>query len=297
MTVRERIGEFVHVAADGENRGRVLLRLRSGRPNALAVDMAIRIAQAYQARLESLFVEEPQIVDGALHPFVNEICLSGRTIRSLEVRDVEAIFGYESRQARRLIEARAVAAGVPFAPRRMRDESLRALSVACAENGPWNVIVLADPVLPDEPHSPLQMLTEIADATAVVVVGPRVAQCSGPIVIAVETADRLDGMLRLAERLSEVGGDTAPIDLLPVGETVAEGREIESQLRLALGADQRVRILMALATLGSSAVAVEAVRRVSPGLVIAQASGSIAGGHGDSRALAQLLDCPIILVR
>ena len=34
---------------------------------------------------------------------------------------------------------------VPLRSRVMRDEPLRALSIACAESGPWNVVALAEP--------------------------------------------------------------------------------------------------------------------------------------------------------
>lgn len=297
MISRERIGEFVHVAAIGENRGRVVLRVRSGRPHPVAVDIALRIAHAYQARLESVFVEEPQLVDSAGHAFVNEISISGRSVRSLEVRDVEAILGYEARRARQFIEERAQAASVPFELRVMRDESLRALSVACAESGPWNIIVLADPFSAGERHTLLQMLGEIADATAIVAVGPRASRGTGPVLVVVESVERLDAMLRLADRLAGEGDDRLPVEVLPVAETAAASHDLEAQLRLALAGDGRVSIAVSLTTLAASDVAIEAVRRAAPGLVITQAGGVLVGGNADMRALSQSLECPIVLVR
>ena len=47
--------------------------------------------------------------------------------------------------ARRQIEALARRAEVPLRSRVVRDEPLRALSIACAETGPWNVVALAEP--------------------------------------------------------------------------------------------------------------------------------------------------------
>lgn len=297
MTSRERISEFVHVAAAGENRGRVVLRVRSGRPHPIAVDIALRIAHAYQARLESLFVEEPQLVDSAGHTFVNEISISGKNVRSLEVCDVEAILDYEARQARQFIEARAAAASVPFQLRVIRDEALRALSVACAESGPWNIIVLADPLSASDQQVLAHMLGEIADATAVVAVGPRASRSNGPVLVVVESADRLEAMLRLADRLAGEGDERVEIKVLPVAEASDVGHEIEGQVRLALGDDHGVAIAMALSTLGAPEVAIEAVRRATPGLVVAQVGGSIVGADSDMRMLAQALECPIILVR
>lgn len=297
MIDRNRTGEVVHVAADGENRGRVVLRVHSGRPHPLAVDVAIRIAQAYHARLESLFVEEPQLVDGAAHPFVREVLLSGRATQSFDVRDVEAILGYEARRARRYIEARAQAASVPFALRVTRDESVRALSVACTEDGPWNVIVLADAFSPMGHQALAQMLDLISGATAVVAVGPRATRTVGPIVVAVENADRLESMLRLAERLAGEEPDRSPIRILLVTETVAACGELEAHVRLALAGHSDTLQMSSVPTLGAPDVAIEAVRRSGAGLVIAQAGGLLIGADDHVRMLAQCLECPIVLVR
>lgn len=297
MIDQNRTGEVVHVAADGENRGRVVLRVHSGRPHPLAVDVAIRIAQAYHARLESLFVEEPQLVDGASHPFVREVLLSGRTTQSFDVRNVEAILGYEARRARKFIEARAQAASVPFALRVTRDESLRALSVACAEDGPWNVIVLADAFSPMGQQALAQMLDLISGATAVVAVGPRAARAVGPIVVVVETADRLESMLRLAERLAGEEPHRSPVRILLVTETVAMCGELEAHVRLALAGHGETLQMLSVPTLGAPDVAIEAVRRSGAGLVIAQAGGLLVGADDRMRTLAQCLECPIVLVR
>lgn len=297
MIERNRIGEVVHVAADGENRGRVLLRVHSGRPHPLAVDVAIRIAQSYHARLESLFVEEPQLVDSAGHAFVREVLISGCAIQSFDVRDVEAILGYEARRARKFIEARAQAASVPFAVRVARDESLRALSVACAEDGPWNVIVLADPFSALGEQSLAQLLNMISGATAVVAVGPRAARVDGPIVIVVETAERLESMLRLADRLAGEKPHHSPVRILLVTETVAACGDLEAQVRLALAGHEGAPQLASVPTLGAHDVAIEAVRRSGAGLVIAQAGGALVAADGNMRMLAQCLECPIVLIR
>ena len=45
--------------------------------------------------------------------------------------------------------ALARSADVPLRSRVVRDEPLRALSIACAESGPWNVVALAEPFAPD----------------------------------------------------------------------------------------------------------------------------------------------------
>lgn len=299
MIGRPAMAQMVHVAAESENRGRVVLQVRSGRPHPLAIDLAVRIAHAYQARLEGLFVEEPQLVDGAAHAFVNEVSLSGRAIHMLEVQSIETMFGFDARSARRLIVERAETANVPVDVRITRDETLRALAVACAENGPWNMIVLGDAFGPYDQHMLAQTLGEIAGTTALVAVGPRASRSTGPIVLLVESADRLDGMLRLAERLSSdmEDADKPDLRLIPVADTAQDCEDLDTQLRLVLEGNRRVGAGACLVTFGAPEVAAEAIRRSNAGLVVAQFGGTIVSDSHDLRDLAQCLECPIVLVR
>lgn len=299
MTVHRDIGPMVHVAAESENRGRVVLHVRSGRPNLLAIDTAIRIARAYHARLESLFVEEPQLLDGAAHAFINEISLTGHTIRSLEVAAIEDSFVFNARCAHGMISERAKAATVPLQMRIVRDETLRALSLACTESGPWNMIVLAEPFSLSDRNLLAHLLSEIAGATALVAVGPRATRANGPILLAIESADRLDGMLRLAERLTadEDAAHRTRVILLPVAETIDASHELDAQLRLALAGDDRIAMLDCLATHGAPEVVAEVLRRSAPGLIVAQVGGAVLAEGGELRDLAHCLECPIILIR
>ena len=54
---------IAHVAQTGEDRGRVVLQLRSGRPSAIALQAAVRVAQAFNSEIESLFVQDQQLLD------------------------------------------------------------------------------------------------------------------------------------------------------------------------------------------------------------------------------------------
>ena len=55
---------IAHVAQAGEDRGRVVLHLRSANPSAIALEAAVRIARAFQSEIESLFVQDEQLMDG-----------------------------------------------------------------------------------------------------------------------------------------------------------------------------------------------------------------------------------------
>ena len=89
---------IAHVAQTGEDRGRVVLHLRSGHPSTLAVEAALRVARAFGSDLESLFVEDEQLFDCAAYGFVHEVSLSGRESRAISLdgmmRAVGATEGY-----------------------------------------------------------------------------------------------------------------------------------------------------------------------------------------------------------
>jgi len=61
----------------------VVLQLGSVHPSAIALEAAVRIAQAFQSEIESVFVEDEQLFDCAAYNFVREVSLSGRHSRAV----------------------------------------------------------------------------------------------------------------------------------------------------------------------------------------------------------------------
>ena len=47
---------IAHVAQSGQDRGRVVIQIRSGHPSAIAMRAAVQIARAFGSDLESLFI-------------------------------------------------------------------------------------------------------------------------------------------------------------------------------------------------------------------------------------------------
>ena len=137
---------IAHVAQSGEDRGRVVLQLRSARPSTIALEAAVRIAQAFQSEIESLFVEDEQLIDCTGFAFVREVSLSGRERRAMSAERLAQDLSLAAKGARRQIATLARRAEVPLRSRTVRDEPLRALSIACAQTGPWNVVALGEPV-------------------------------------------------------------------------------------------------------------------------------------------------------
>ena len=127
---------IAHVAETGENQGRVVLQLGSAHPSAIALEAAVRIARAFQSEIESIFIEDEQLFDCAAYGFVREVSLTGRQRQVMSPAGMTRDLRFAARAARRQLEVLAQRAEVPLRARIVRDDPLRALSIACAETGP-----------------------------------------------------------------------------------------------------------------------------------------------------------------
>lgn len=286
---------IAHVAQRGEDRGRVVLQMCSPQPNPLALLAAVRLARAFQSELESLFIEDSNLFDCAAYGFVRETSLSGRSNRPLSASDIAQSLQLAARGARRQLEQLAQSAEVPMRSRVVRDEPMRALSVACAETGPWNVVVLSEPFKSGHNEILRQIFAEIEGTTGLLMVGPRGRRVSGPTVVAVEDIDRLPDLLRAAERISALEG--APIVLLLVSPDEQNLAVMDHAARLILAGQENARLAHAIVAGGMPGVAAEALRRQRGGFVICQYGGLVVPDDGDLSPLAAGLECPIFLVR
>jgi hypothetical protein len=286
---------IAHVAQSGEDRGRVVIQIRSGHPSAVALEAAVRIAQAFGSDLESLFVEDEQLFDCAAYGFVREVSLSGLHSRALSLDTMMRDLHLAAQGTRRRLEVLARKAEVPLRCRVVRDEPLRALTIACAESGPWNVVALGEPFSAGTGSMLKQMLAEVSGTTGLVAVGPRAQRVVGPVVVAVEDTAELPDMLRTAERLA--GLDGALIVLLLVAPNEEELARMDGEARLVVEAREGVRIQSAEIARGEAAVVAETLRQLKGGIVICRFGGLVVPDDSDLRPLATALECPLFLVR
>jgi len=284
-----------HVAEAGEGRGRVVLRFSVGDANPLAIAAAVRVAQAFNSEVESLFIEDTQVLDLASHPFVREISFAGRHNRALTEHGLHQSFMAAFVSARRAIQAEALAAEVPLRERVVRDEPIHALAAACAQNGPWNVIALAEAFGTGTSVSIREIFENVSDATGLVMVGPKASRSVGPVVVVVEDLERLQGMLRAADRIGKLS--ESPTVLLLLADDENELHQLDGEIRLVLGDRKDVAIAVSTQRLGNPAVAAEALRRLRGGFVIARFGGLAVPGEGGWRPLVSTLECPLLLVR
>jgi hypothetical protein len=286
---------IAHVAQSGEDRGRVVIQIRSRHPSTIAMQAAVQIARAFGSDLESLFVEDEQLFDCAAYGFVHEVSLSGRESRAMTLDTMMRDLHLAAQGTRHELEALTRKAQVPLRCRVVRDEPLRALTIACAEVGPWNVVALGEPFAAGTGAMLKQMLAEVSGTTGIVTVGPRAQRVSGPVIVAVEDTAELPDMLRTAERVAAV--DEAQVILLLVAASQDELERMDGEARLAIEDREGVRIEWAVVARGATAAIAETLRRLRGGMVICRFGGLVVPEEGDLSPLAAALECPLFLVR
>ncbi len=292
---------IAHVAAAGEQRGRVVLRLTHDTPHPIALQAAMCVAQAFQSEIESLFVEDLALFELASFPFAREISFSGRRSSALSAESIAADMRHVAAAFQRTISALAQRAEIPLRATVIRDEPVTAVARACAECGPWNVVALAEPISAASPAMLHRLFASVVETTGVVVVGPNAKRTSGPVIAAVEDIAHLEPMLRTAERLMAVTGSeslgTETLLLLLVGARDDDTMEMEGQARLVLGDKPLATITRVNVPQGAAIDLAERMRRLHGGFILARFGGLLVPREGSLDHLVQTLECPLFLMR
>lgn len=287
---------IAHVAEAGEQRGRVVLWLGADAwPGAPLISAAITVAQVFGAEIESLFVEDRQLFDLKSLPFIREVTLSGRSTRDVSAADMEREVKLAAAAAQREVGRLTQQARVVHRERTIRGEPLAALAMACAETGPWNVVAVGDPSFGLRPDRLLEMFQLVAGMTGVVLTGPAARPVKGPVVALVEDADRIEPMVRAAERLSSGAG--ASVTLLLVGSSEAAISFLDGQARLLLGERIGDSLTIASHLARDSTDLANALSGIDIGFFVAQYGGTAVPSSGEPSAVIPRLACPLFLVR
>ncbi len=287
---------IAHVAAAGEERGRVVLRLTHDTPHPVALAAAMCVAQAFHSEIESLFVEDLALFELASFPFAREISFSGRRSSALSPEGIAADMRHVAASFQRTIGALAERAEIPFRATVIRDEPVTAVARACARCGPWNVVALAEPISAASPAMLSQLFASVVETTGVVVVGPNAKRTTGPIIAVVEDIAQLEPMLRTAERLHAVTGAES-LQLLLIGARDDETIEMEGQARLVVGENPVATIMRVNIPFGAAIDLAERLRRAGGGFILARFGGLLVPRDGSLAHLVQTLECPLFLMR
>lgn len=295
---------LIHVAAESERRGRVVLAAQTATPHAAALAAAFTVATAFETWVECQLVQSPDVVALTAHTFARGVSRGGR-IAPLSAADVSGWQAAATAAARKAVTDAARGTSIRLETQITQDSLPDALAKACAIEGPWNIVVLADVVQAAE--ATLAILQRgVVGATGIVCVGPRAAaeqSPDGPVVVVVEEMDRLSQMLRAAERLAK-GGPWAPraVKLVVAAGGHEQRQELDGHLRLLL-ADLPVDPVSPVAIAdggvihGTEDEVAEAVRRLDGSFVIVRTGGVAVPTGKNASALVSVAECPLLLVR
>ncbi|MEO1265022.1 MAG: hypothetical protein AAFV26_04885, partial [Pseudomonadota bacterium] len=185
---------------------------------------------------------------------------------------------------------------------RIRDvaaQPVRAVNDVCAAEGPWNIVVLADPVTRDGFARATEIFLRVPDVTAVVAVGRDAGRTRGPVVVAIDRIDDLDAMLKAARRLAEAAG--SGVAIVPCAATRAEDTDIDGQVRLAANTDPAAfadTVLVASAeTHGEPAALARTIQVLRPSLVITRLGGVLLPDAAAFALLTGVIGCPLLMAR
>ncbi|MEL6621573.1 MAG: hypothetical protein AAFQ11_01700 [Pseudomonadota bacterium] len=290
---------IAHVAKVDEARGRVVLRI-CHRVRDDAVMAAARVAAAYEAQLETVYVEDEDVHTCAEFSFAVELTPSGTRRRSLGGPAVAQSYSALRERSRRAVSKAAAAFDITVAERAMRNDPIRSVAIACAENGPWNIIALAEPASATEFDGVRRLFTAVKDNTGLVIVGRHQARSRrGPIVAVVDRAEDLMGTLRAAERIAAASGE-AVIVMLVAAPPLATG-DLEGEVRLAIATEtelgRRVELTVPSQTFGEPSAIVAAVLKPQPSFVIARFGGPLSATKDAFSTVMAHLPCPVLFGR
>lgn len=287
---------IAHVAEAGEGRGRVVLQVTSGKSCPIALDAAIRVAQAFHSEIESVFVEDTVLLDAAGFTFAREVSFAGARARALSRDTLARQMQATAAEMHRRMTVLASRADVPLHVTVVRGEPIASLASACQAKGPWNVVVLAEPIAPRDRDLIARLFFGIPDTTGLVLVGPMARRSAGRIVGIVEDIEHFDAVLRTSRRMLEVSGEPR-LTLLLMAQTEEEADVMDEAARLSLSDDASVEIIRARVHVNAPDMIAEIIRRLKAGFIVARFGGIVLPRSGNHRALAGVLECPLFLIR
>lgn len=278
-------------------RTRVVLQMRSARPQPIALEAAIRIARAFHSDLSGIFIEDEGL--GAMRnlrvarsvSFINEGVGSGSVRAHNPLADASLIAQSVKRQLLALAERSKVRA--TFLRREGQPTEL--VTSVCKTCTQGSVIALAEYFTAADMRRLAELFEQAPQIAGALLTGPNARRSKGPIVVALEDIAHLPVMLQAAHQLTTLAGEK--ISLVLVGNSSAELDTLEADVRQAVDGDARVDVHRGQNAFGDGRVMAEAIRALRGGFVITHTGGFFTPGKGDLRAFATALESPMLLLR
>lgn len=269
----------------------VVVQLRAGASNRLAIEVAARFARALNQAFEGHFIEDEELLSLAGLPFAREVSVSGRRTRTLTRLDVHRELRIQSRALHRDLELVARSAGLRWHFRVVRQAQAAALKAASRTA---RILVLAEPLSGSERRPAGAIAACLDEVEGCVVVGSGARHVSGPVVILLDRPASLATMAHLAE--SWIGAGDEGVYVLACGEAVQGEARLPGAVREKFAAGRKVTILHLEDTASGGTISA-LVRRTGAGLLIARAGDRCTPDEASLARLAGALECPLLILR
>lgn len=273
---------IAHVAAAGENKGRVLLCIGGGdEGDDFAANAAFDIAKAYSSEIEVLAIGHSEIARAEALSLARHVSHWPSTSSTASWDDISRDYALLSERSLRAVELRARRRNIPFRSRMADGDGITALKEACLVSGPWNAIVLGSSHAQTS-AAVAEIFTTIEGATAVIACKSCAMTANGQVLAVIEDQEQLPSILRVAQRISFATRRQPRIMI--VASNASDGAWLDAQARLTAGPDCGMAFDPVHTTASDVFATTDIIRRQKPAFVIARFGGTAApdGQHLDA---------------
>ena len=271
------------------HRTRIVLHMSAGLESSHALEAAVRLAKALRSDLTGLFVEREELISAACLPFAREISHTGQRL-PLSRDTIEHRMQVQAQRLRRHMERLAAAAHVRTQYDVVRTGTIGALRMAAKEA---RILALSQAALEASGQALMDVIDQFPDVEGFLVVGLRAQRGTGPVVAVVENMGDASHVVPLADDIAR--STSTPLTIIVFGIDNDLLTSAQHAAEALPGGPAGIEILRAphpdvrlLAT---------AVRRLHAGLVVSRVGSQMLAGSRNIGALANLLECPILLKR
>ncbi len=274
------------------NIGRVVIELRPGLPNAIALETAMRLAQAFKFEIRGLFIDNEEMETLSELTITRTVSFSGKTLKQPSRNEIEREALLAVSSMRRQFNKMAERAMLQHQFMTVRDHPVRAIRTACDRNIGETILVLTERLALHHLGEIQELLVSAENLWGILMVAPGAKRRTGPVILKVESMDGVSKMLKSAELLASP--ENGAIILVTDEDSDVLGKR-SAELYETVDPSSRVQVLSAQIPDDRPDLMRETIRRLRGGLVIAEFGGSLVQDGKNLKALANALDCPLMI--
>lgn len=271
---------------------RILVALDASADCQDLLGAAAEMAQRLQAEMQGLFVEDIDLLRLASLPFARELLYPASQPRQLEMSDMERIFRARSERARKLLEAAAQRASVPWAFKVMRGH-VEVEVVEQAGSADLLIIGKARRLHHTADRQRSTAYSIAARASCSVLLVQRGTRIDRPVMILASGPTLGTRALALAEKLAQ-SDDKQLVVLVPdIDAAIADA--LRHDVERALHAHKMRPRFMRLRSNAVAEVA-RAIREQGVRILVLDTSGTV-WDEEEQQQIVNAVDCPVVLIR